>query len=353
MTFLDDIFGVELPGALEHPLYEALCGNDEAWAVRHLQELQQPLTRQAAGCCLRKALECSPELFLQVLEHCEPGEHVERYFICTDSDSGRVRTYITSCGSLLLLAAMADKPVHARLLLEHGYDCNGAGLELANNMAESFGMGTVPPYGRFGGVHGNMLHVSGLQCHLGIRCATPLAGALLCGSLRTAEVLLRWPGVWKSESSAVCRAAVMVLEGITDQILSEERRQAHPEILRQIFCPEREVLPDKETLLRTCYLQPSSFVDLCGTRTLRCQLESGLCGEEDARQLLELIEYRSQWPDKAADHTAGLRPAKRICKQPFFSPPSQKALCCVQRLLLSSERTFSRWRIKYGHCSGR
>lgn len=319
MDFLDEVFGVEELAAPEHPLYAALCG-EEARAVRLLQDLEQPLEGRDADCCLRKALECSPELFLRVLEHCEPGEHAERYILWAD---GKHRFYILGQGSLLLLAAMMDRPQHVRLLLERGYDCNGAGLEIAYHMAQEHVGGTVPYYGKCCGVQGSSLHVYGRQEHQSIVCATPLAAALLCGSLGAAAELLHWPGVWKGESSAVCRAVAMVLEGVTWNVLSEKRQKAQWEILRQIFCPEQKEVPGKETLLRTCYLQPAAFVDLCGTQTLRCQLESGLCGEEDARQMLDTLERRSGWGSKTTDRTKGgkLLLLKRffpeVCRQPW------------------------------------
>lgn len=286
----NDVFQVELS---PEELLQKVIGENDAETRRLLEQLPEPLGEHIAGRCLRLALDCSPELFRQVLEHCAPGEHTYGWTIGKDGD-GRDRTsYIFGRGSLLLLAAMANRPAHVRVLLEHGYDCNGAGLELASN--RNFMSGSLPAYGTYGGACGSELQVYGPAWEVDVSCATPLSAALLCGSLDAAEELLCWPGVWKGESSAVCRAAVMVLEGLTEKALPQERRNAQPEVLRQVFCPERESLPDQEAFLRASFLQPVSFLDFCSVKTLRCQLEGGLCKEEDARYMLELLERQDSY----------------------------------------------------------
>ena len=314
----DDLFEQEpsLEGSWQKDL-----GEDVEKVERLLEELPEPLEGQDAGRCLRQALDCPPELFRQVLEHCAPGEYIYGLTIEKDADGRNRASYIFGRGSLLLLAAMADRPAHVRVLLEHGYDCNGAGLELAAN--RDFMGNSAPAYGTYGGTCHNVLQVHGPAWEADVSCATPLSAALLCGSLGAAEELLRWSGVWKGESSAVCRAAVMVLDGLTGEALSEERRNAQPEVLRQVFCPERGSLPDKEEFLRTSYLQPVSFLDFCSARTLRCQLESGLCGERDARYMLELLERQDSYYNTAPIRAAAGKLLllkhffPRVCREPW------------------------------------
>jgi len=289
MNPFDDLFGEETSGAPEEPVFQALFVS-EADAMSALQTLEEPLPPQETGSCLQKTLlDDSPELFRQVLAHSAQGETVSSASL----PPRQAGWGIHGCGSMLLLAAMLDRPKQAAMLLEHGYDCNSAGLASAAALQRDgrcWGEGPVP-YSRYSGSAGSWLYVlRPEQSILGISCITPLAAALLCGSPETAGVLLRSRGVWKGESTAVCRAAVMVLDGITCEALSEKQRANQLEILRQIFCPDEDPLPDRETFLRSVYLQPSCFVDFCRTDTLRCQLESGLCTEQDAREMLELLD---------------------------------------------------------------
>jgi len=290
MDFLDEVFERDACSAPEHPVFQALFVSEE-YAAKTLEALEAPIPMRDAGRCLHKALQdCSAELFRQILEHCEQAEAVDHHVHMPFRQMG---WGIQGTGSVLLLSAMLDRPKQAAMLLEQGYDCNGAGLKLANSLqrdGRTWGEGLIP-YNRRSGSSG--CHVNVLRPHhriLGVSCATPLAAALLCGSLNTAEVLLHSDGIWKGESTAVCRAAVMVLDGITCEALSEKQRANQLEILRQIFCPDEDPLPDRETILRSVYLQPSCFVDFCRTDTLRYQLESGLCTEQDAREMLELLD---------------------------------------------------------------
>jgi len=290
MEFFDDVFAIEQWRVPEHPVYQALFVS-EACAKKQLDALEEPLSLHDAGQCLHKVLlDGSPELFRQVLDHCAQGEAVEQVHL----PFHRMGWGIQGCGSMLLLSAMLNRPKQAAMLLEQGYNCNGAGLNLADSLQQDGrcrGNDGIVPYSRYGGssgCHVNVLH----QRTLSVSCATPLSAALLCGSLETAEVLLRCDGIWKGESTAVCRAAVMVLEGITRDALAEDRQANQLEILRQIFFPESDHLPDRDTFLRSVYLQPSCFVDFCRTETLRCQLEGGLCTEQDARELLDVLSSR-------------------------------------------------------------
>lgn len=281
LDLLDDILELEEIVTQEPSLYQALHQNEEA-VLKVLEKLEKKLSGQESACCLQLALQnYSVEVFQQVLDHSAPGEHAEWCDL----------TWSCGYGSLLMLAAMLERPRHAQLLLERGYNCNGAGPGLSGHIQ---GSGTqwnyfVPPYVRYCGSAGSFLRIEKTSMRaMQILCPTPLAAALLCGSLQTAQVLLRWPGVWKQESTAVCRAAVMVLEGWTRNFLTQEQQSNQLEIIRQIFCPEYSTLPERKALLSKVYFQPSSFVDFCDTGTLRCQLESGLCGETDAWQILEI-----------------------------------------------------------------
>lgn len=288
MEFMDSIFGVEEYRAPESQVYQSLFVSED-YALKTLRELENPIPVRDAGRCLNKAMrDCSAELFRQVLEHSPQGEAADHFHMQFQPCQQGVR----GCGSMLLLAAVLDRPQQAAMLLEKGYDCNGAGLNVANALQQDGRnwSGEHLPYSRCGGSSG--CHVSLVSPHhraMGIACATPLSAALLCGSLDTAEVLLRCEGIWTKESTAVCRAAVMILEGVTREDFPEERQANQLEILRRIFCPEKACVPDRETFLRSVYLQPSCFVDFCRTDTLRFQLESGFCTVQDAKEMLDIL----------------------------------------------------------------
>ena len=307
----DELYAPKRLAVEEEALLEALSRNDEMGAAEILKELRGPVSERGTPFCLRGGLNCTPELFRQVLEHCAPGEYSESYTI------GMGDGFVQGRGSMLLLAAVLDRPRHARLLLEHGYDCNSAGVGFDWNLQRmrTAYQDTVPTYAQYCGACGNRLELRDWaeRCTWSVSCATPLAAALLFGSLQTGEVLLNCSGVWKKESSAVCRAAVMVLEGVGCSLMSEDRQAARMELLRQIFCPEWECLPDRDVFLRTHDLQPVCCVDFCSVRTLRCQLESGLCGEKDTQWMLEL---------QSGDHEP---------EEPFFDSARSGKLLLLKR----------------------
>lgn len=301
---LDSIFSeVPFGNYRELPLYQALYQSEER-AFQELEKLQEPLSLRDSARCLHKAMQdCSVELFRQILEHSEPGECTEQYHIYQAKNPG---WGIHCHGSMVTMAAVVDRPRQAALLLEHGCDANGGGLAVTDYLRQDgkrWGDGPVLNVQNCGSNGCSILVHRPEEPDIGISCVTPLAAALLCGNLQTAEVLLCRPDVWKKESSAVCRAAVMVLEGVARPVLSEEKQRGQLEILRQIFCPEQAVLPDRKTFLRSVYLQPASFVDFCQTRTLQYQLESGLCTEEDARKMLEFLNVDLWWHSRDYDRS--------------------------------------------------
>jgi len=304
---LDSVFSEGTFGNYrELPLYQALYQSEER-AFEELEKLQEPLSLQDSARCLLKAMrDCSVELFRQILEHSGPGECTEQHHLFQPKNLG---WGIHGHGSMVTMAAMMDRPRQAALLLEHGYDVNGGGLAVADYLKQDgkyWGDGSVLNVQHCGSTGCNMLVHRRDARDIGITCTTPLAAALLCGNLQTAEVLLRHPDVWKGESSAVCRAAIMVLEGVACPVLSEDAQRCQLEILRQIFCPEQAVLPDRKTFLRSFYLQPAAFVDFCRTSTLQYQLESGLFPAATADDLTTgiYLDDGSPWLYGTAPHVA-------------------------------------------------
>lgn len=303
----------------EETLLSALERKDEAEAGGLLDVFAQPISDPCAHIALRMALDCPAELFRRVLDQCPPGEYSELYAWREEGHE----TTIRARGSFLLLAAAKNRPRQVRVLLERGYDCNGAGIGLDWRLQASRTINgdAVPAYAQYCAACGNRLDVDHGKDTWSVPCATPLTAALLCGSLDAARVLLDWPGVWRAESSVVCRAAVLVLEKAAAGLFSLEQQAAQREILQRIFCPDRAELPEREAFFRTFHLHPASFVDICTAHTLRCQLEGGRCTEEEARQMLELLgkEDKAQPLDSArAEKLLLLKQFfPKVCRQPW------------------------------------
>ena len=251
-------------------------------AYAMLRKRTELLTRSEAEPCLQAALYRSPLLFRSLLEKCMPGEHTGSVLVKLGED-----TEAQVDGTLLVLAAALDRPDLVRLLLEMGYDCNSAGLATQEAYLYDPHGDPVPQLrpGSRGGIRNNTISVMGKRGAL-IPCATPLAAAVACGSRRAASVLLRWPGVWKEESSTVCRAAVLALE-----LYRGDPRQA---VVGWVFgIPPSEV----ERLPETRCLHAGNFADFCEAELLQSQLDHGFCGEEDVRTAFQLMGERIEVPD--------------------------------------------------------
>lgn len=71
--------------------------------------------------CLCAALHGTVELFRRVLDRCAPGEHAGHMELPHPEEED---LKICVSGTILTLAAALDKPKHAALLLERGWDVN-------------------------------------------------------------------------------------------------------------------------------------------------------------------------------------------------------------------------------------
>ena len=286
---MDFYFGTE-------DMMMALEQSDEVTLAK-LDELREPvLTAERVNYLSRAIAMRGPKVLEAMLDKFPTEEYAGFVQIPKFKAEG--------AGSLLLLCAMLDRPKHAKILLDRGYDPNGAGLELADFLDEQgkYWTGATPKYGKNVACFANFVSI---DCDdnstLGISCATPLAAAIFMGSLETAKLLLEHPGTWKTESSSVCRSVAMALEGITDRYIGGERCKMQAEILRLMLYPQMKTLPPKEQILRENYLHPVSFVDICSANTLALQLESGLCTETDGRMLLDKLDGRKRYEHRLSE----------------------------------------------------
>ncbi len=204
----EDGFAEELNDAVENKKYPA--------AYAALRKLREPLSGRQAEACLTNALSCTPKLFREILEHCEPGEYANSMKLTRRSE--REEQFFRVHGTILTLAAALDKPEHAAILLEKGWDANArAPASIQALLHDREKNGVLPCV-----VTGKNSHIAcgskpdflpGTDELWEIPCATPLAAAIACGSLSTAELLLARADVKKLENPAVCLAAVAALHG--------------------------------------------------------------------------------------------------------------------------------------------
>ena len=274
-------------------LSDAIRERREEDVLTLLERLDTPLSDSPTAWCLKETLHCSPALFRRVLERCRPGEYAWR-ITCQDPVT---EANISVNGTILTLAAALDLPEHVRILLDAGYDVNSAGLESGKAFGASRHSLLFPV--RYCG-NGSSWICSQDHRWAGIFGVTPLAAAIVCGSRRAAEVLLEHPDVWKRESSAVCRAAAMVLQPTRRQgQKTVHNSRDKQEVVRMVFCPEQEGGLDPAALLSGQDLQPYCFIDICTADDLRLQLEGGFCTEEDARLILKQLDREDDFFTKA------------------------------------------------------
>lgn len=208
-----DIIGAQKASPAEK-LCEAIKDKNYPAAYSALRRLEEPLSDRQAAECLFFALSCTPRLFGEVLEHCEPGEYV-----WTDKlpYPGQESLCINASGTILMLAAAMDRPRHMERLLERGWDVNSGApaseqaRQIAQNHHESYGRADGSIFcDRWDNADYSLIGWK-------IKRATPLAAAIVCGSMSAVKALLRHGGVWRQESAAVCCAGVIALHGLPEQ----------------------------------------------------------------------------------------------------------------------------------------
>lgn len=209
-----DIVAEKKPNLAEELCNAIFCENYSA-AYGVLRRLNEPLSGARASECLFHALSCTPRLFGEILERCEPGEYawIEEMPYPWLEDLLRIDV----SGTILTLAAAMDRPQHMELLLEAGWDVNSA------TPASEQALWDIPkermPSGRNdGGIFvRNRNDLDDASMGWKIKRVTPLAAAIVCGGEKAVRTLLRCEGVKKLESAAVQRAGIVALHGSPEQ----------------------------------------------------------------------------------------------------------------------------------------
>ena len=192
----------------EEELSDAIEEGNYPRAYAILRRLDRPLEGEAAADCLIRCFRRTEKLFRAVLERLSPEVRTGAVNLNEGASNMRLE------GTLLVLAAAMGDRRHVEALLARGFDPNAAGPDSARFRRHA---GFFRRFGRSYrccAAPGNSLFLRFSDgFHAVVNGCTPLAAAYAAGNLPTAETLRRAPGVWTTESSAVCRAAALYAEG--------------------------------------------------------------------------------------------------------------------------------------------
>ena len=189
-------------------------------AYSTLRRLDGLLSGWDARDCLTGALSCTPRLFGAILECCEPGEYAATD-ISVPYPERQDRQLLVS-GTLLTLAAAMDRPEHMAILLEKGWDINSAAPASEQALYDMYNPMMFQETGW-------RRPDSEIRCcaregddaetvpEWQILRATPLAAAVVAGSLGAVRLLRSRGGVKGTEHPAVSCAAAEAMHGTRRQ----------------------------------------------------------------------------------------------------------------------------------------
>lgn len=192
-----DRFDTLCPPEEKRALLYYLQKGDEEHALSFLDRvgmLDRAGSRDGLFAALRTG---SPELFRRLLAHVPRGEYAD----------GLSEYELT--GTMPTLAAALGKVEHLRLLLDWGCDVNGASLDAASAIADCCSQQSdeYDMSMRLCGVP--TTDCTGLWENTVISGVTPLAAALLSGSVECVRLLLEREGVWLTETPGVSEALAL------------------------------------------------------------------------------------------------------------------------------------------------
>ena len=270
----------------EERLCDAIKEGNYPGAYAILRKLEKPLEGEAAAKCVIASFSRTDKLFFEVLEHLSPEVRGTTVSVENTEEDG---AGMLVCGTLLVLAAALGTGEHVKALLARGFDANAATLGSAcSDFDACVARAVLGPEFRRCAAPGNMVMVSRPgEKPVFINGCTPLAAAIAAGNAFTCDVLLQTPGVWKTESSAVCRAAALHAEGKSHRrnwVLSWDGSEN--------VCGPEEIDLTRTfgdlggVLFPRVNMQPGCFADFCSLELLKQQYESGACTDGDARAVL-------------------------------------------------------------------
>ena len=300
----DDPFGLGALLSPESRLSDAIQEGNYPRAYAILRHLTEPLKGDTAADCLIHSFSRTDRLFRAVLDHLSP--EVRTGSMCAGAPNG---SHMEVAGSLLTVAAAMGSETHVKALLARGFDVNAAAPDCVSVEPgfDIFGWGdrSLPcgPSYRFCAAPGNRIMVVRPDGrNVSVNGCTPLAAAIAAGNPLTIDVLLKTPGVWREESSAVCRAAALDADG---------RGFSDWSVCYHVFSaldPWQNLpghvgrVPDVP--FRLINMQPDSYADFCSAALLKAQYESGTCTDDDARRVLAVMDAQLHYHRAFPPHIA-------------------------------------------------
>ena len=325
-------------GALLSPeatLCDAIEEGNYPRAYMILRKLDRPLEGDRAADCLIRSFFRTGKLFRTVLAHLSPKVRTGSYSVHSDANGSVLHVR----GTLLVLAAAIGSGSHVEALLSRGFDVNASTPESIVFDGSDYVFESLP-YGakyRFCAAPGNAVTVTNCdERSTRIVGCTPLAAAIAAGNVLTYDVLLRSPGVWKTESTAVCRAAALHADGRSfnnDWVLPWDGSQA-------TYCPEGIdplcFVDVRDVLFPYVNMQAGSFADMCSPGLLQKQFQSGKCTDADARAVLEALDGAIQ-PRRLPPHfrpdspgsSSGRVAAKLLLTAKYFPAVCREPEACA------------------------
>lgn len=218
----------------------------------------------------------APELLQTFPDACGPSAPISKPGDCSQAEILHI------CASPLTLAAAQNDTERVSLLLAQGADVNETLSAAPLRMIRTGDADWQVLTGTFGdGVSNIFAAFSKSRRKLSwyLWNLTPLAAAIVCGSVETAELLLARPDTRVIESCAVCRAAVYAL-------LGTPRQRQCARLAFRLTGSEEEM---EEELLRQRAIHLDFIADLCSPRQLAMRLRGGPCTAEELARAANIV----------------------------------------------------------------
>lgn len=318
------------PQVLAYALINAIHEGTYSRAYALLRQMEREhitLSEENAKEALVQSLCCTLRLFRTTYETLFPNGTDATMSFRSDIEFRQTKfSHIE--GSLLLFAAALDRPEHARYLIEKGYDANGLPPH-ANS--DAFPPQTVK---LSGAIESDSSSCAGNKPVLFSDCS-PLAVAILFGSVGVIDLFLEPSDVQQEENASVCRATAFVLNGAPNHHCEPIQALCVELCVNSVF-PSYFLSSTIEGGGELPRFPLNAIVDVCTPELFEQQLRSWPRREEEARAALKALAdrgFQAENEQGMADMTQKLRliaslfPA--LCRESWSSGFFLNVLCHI------------------------
>lgn len=297
------------PQAIAYALIDAIHAGSYSRAYALLRQIEREhitLSEEHAKEALVHATCCTLRLFRTTYETLFPNGTDATMSFCGGIELHQKNSSHIE-GSLLLFAAAFDRPEHARYLLDRGYDANGVP---PHTSSDAFPPQTVSitavqfPFSPTG---------KELRLPFVLSDCSPLAVAILFGSVDVIDVFTERSDVQREENASVCRATAFVLNDPPDRhsgaVPEDQYSRAMQEMCVNAVFPSN-ILSSLAGCGREFPRFPlDAIADVCTPELFEQQLRSWPRSEEEVRAALKVLADGRPWINKqsAADTAQKLR----------------------------------------------